>query len=68
MASTGFNCNTAVPTREQATETRSQSAMGLSASGSLALETGEGNSLTPGGSQKGEHKERQSLQAGIIRP
>lgn len=87
---------------QQATDTSSQSAMGLSASGSLALETGEGNSLTPGGSlafdyqpsispnsethvatfrgqgrvrlsgaavggdlQKGEHKERQSLQAGI---
>ena len=37
---------------QQATDTRSQSAMGLSASGSLALETGEGNSLSPGGSLK----------------
>ena len=37
---------------QQATDTHSQSAMGLSASGSLALETGEGNSLSPGGSLK----------------
>ena len=87
---------------QQATDTSSQRSMGLSASGSLALEPGEGNSLTPGGSLgfdyqpgispnsethvvtfrgqgrvrlsgatvggdllKGEHKERQSLQAGI---
>ncbi|WWT69102.1 hypothetical protein V6P94_13520 [Pseudomonas sp. ML2-2023-3] len=41
---------------EQTTDTRSQSAMGLSASGSLALETAEGTNLTPGGSLKFDYQ------------
>lgn len=41
---------------EQTTDTRSQSAMGLSASCSLALETAEGTNLTPGGSLKFDYQ------------